>query len=62
MPRIFDELRPNYGAELFRAMKPNRFAGSDLKFKGRRGVDLGSDVAEVPNDAPPDAEVGDAED
>jgi hypothetical protein len=42
-----DELRPNYGAELFRAMKPNRFAGSDLKFKGRRAVYLDADVADV---------------
>jgi hypothetical protein len=42
-----DELRPHYGSELFRGMKPNRFAGSDLKFKGRRAVYLDADVAEV---------------
>lgn len=28
-------------------MKPNRFAGMDLKFKGRRAVLLDEDVAEV---------------
>ena len=42
-----DELRPQYGPELFRAMKPNRFAGTELKFKGRRAVYLDADVAEV---------------
>lgn len=42
-----DELRPHYGSALFRAMKPNRFAGTDLKFKGRRAVYLDADVAEV---------------
>jgi hypothetical protein len=30
-----DDLRPEYPAEFFRDMKPNRFAGSDLKYKGR---------------------------
>jgi hypothetical protein len=42
-----DDLRPQYGAELFRTMQPNRFAGTDLKFKGRRAVYLDADVAEV---------------
>ena len=42
-----DDLRPEYGAELFRSMQPNRFAGADLKFKGRRSVYLDADVAEV---------------
>ena len=42
-----DDLRPEYGPELFRNMKPNRFAGMDLKFKGRRAVLLDEDVAEV---------------
>jgi hypothetical protein len=42
-----EELRPHYGAEFFRGMKPNRFAGSELKFKGRRTVYLDADVAEV---------------
>ena len=42
-----DDLRPEYGPELFRAMKPNRFAGSELRFKGRRAVWLDPDVAEV---------------
>ena len=42
-----DELRPEYGPELFRKMKPNRFAGAELTFKGRRAVYLDADVAEV---------------
>jgi hypothetical protein len=42
-----DELRPQYGADLFRTMKPNRFASADLIFKGRRAVYLDEDVAEV---------------
>jgi hypothetical protein len=42
-----DELRPHYGAELFRTMKANRFAETDLKFNGRRAVYLDADVAEV---------------
>jgi hypothetical protein len=46
-PDQTDELRPQYGAELFRTMKPNRFAGTDLNFKGRRAVYLDADVAEV---------------
>jgi len=46
-PDLDDDLRPEYGPELFRNMKPNRFAGMDLKFKGRRAVLLDADVAEV---------------
>ena len=46
-PEPDDDLRPEYGPELFRNMKPNRFAGMDLKFKGRRAVLLDEDVAEV---------------
>jgi hypothetical protein len=46
-PDLDDDLRPEYGPELFRSMKPNRFAGMDLKFKGRRAVLLDEDVAEV---------------
>lgn len=46
-PEPDEKLRPQYGPELFRAMKPNRFAGTDLKFKGRRAVYLDADVAEV---------------
>jgi hypothetical protein len=46
-PDLNDDLRPNYGAALFRTMKPNRFAGMDLQFKGRRAVYLDADVAEV---------------
>lgn len=46
-PEQIGELRPQYGAELFRTMGPNRFAGTDLKFKGRRAVYLDADVAEV---------------
>jgi hypothetical protein len=42
-----DELRPEYGEELFGAMKANRFAGRDLTFKGRRAIYLDDDVAEV---------------
>jgi hypothetical protein len=42
-----DDLRPEYGPELFRKMKPNRFAGMDLKFKGRRAILLDEDIAEV---------------
>jgi hypothetical protein len=42
-----DDLRSEYGPEFFRAMKPNRFAGMDLEFKGRRAVYLDEDVAEV---------------
>lgn len=44
---VEDDLRPEYGPELFRNMKRNRFAGIDLKFKGRRAVLLDEDVAEV---------------
>jgi len=46
-PEPTDDLRPEYGRELFRGMKPNRFAGADLVFKGRRAVYLDADVAEV---------------
>lgn len=46
-PDLDDDLRPEYGPELFRNMKPNRFAGMDLIFKGRRAVLLDQDVAEV---------------
>lgn len=46
-PDLNDDLMPNYGAALFRSMKPNRFAGMDLQFKGRRAVYLDADVAEV---------------
>ena len=42
-----DDLRPEYPAEFFRNMKPNRFAGMDLKFKGRPPIVLDADVAEV---------------
>jgi len=42
-----DELRPEYGPALFRDMKPNRFVGAELQFKGRRAVYLDADVAEV---------------
>ena len=43
---LSDDLRPDYGPELFQRMKPNRFAGKDLVFKGRAVV-LDEDVAEV---------------
>lgn len=46
-PDSNDDLRPDYGRELFHTMKPNRFAGTDLKFNGRRVVYLDADVAEV---------------
>jgi hypothetical protein len=42
-----DELRPEYGSDLFGSMKANRFAGAELAFKGRRVVYLDEDVAEV---------------
>jgi hypothetical protein len=42
-----NDLRPEYGPELFGQMKANRFAGQDLKFKGRRAIYLDADVAEV---------------
>jgi hypothetical protein len=41
-----DDLRPHYDFD-YSTMKPNRFAGMDLKFKGRRAVLLDEDVAEV---------------
>lgn len=46
-PDLDDDLRPEYGPELFSKMKPNRFAGMNLEFKGRRAVFLDEDVAEV---------------
>ena len=46
-PDLGDDLRPEYGAELFSRVKPNRFANADLKFKGRRAVYLDEDVAQV---------------
>jgi len=46
-PDLDDDLRPEYPAEFFRGMKPNRFAGMDLKFKGRPPIILDADVAEV---------------
>jgi hypothetical protein len=46
-PDLDDDLRPEYPAEFFRNMKPNRFAGMDLKFKGRPPIILDADVAEV---------------
>jgi hypothetical protein len=46
-PDLDDDLRPEYGPELFRNMKPNRFAGRDLKLKGRPPVYLDEDVSEV---------------
>lgn len=45
--RDSDGLRPQYGPELFRNMKRNRFAGVELQFKGRRSIYLDEDVAEV---------------
>jgi hypothetical protein len=41
-----DDLRSHYDFD-YSKMKPNRFAGMDLKFKGRRAVLLDEDVAEV---------------
>ena len=41
-----DDLRPHYDFD-YSKMKPNRFAGMDLHFKGRRAVLLDEDVAEV---------------
>jgi hypothetical protein len=46
-PEPTDDLRPEYDREFFRGMKPNRFAGADLVFKGRRAIYLDADVAEV---------------
>lgn len=45
-PDIDDDLRPHYDFD-YSQMKPNRFAGMDLKFKGRRAVLLDEDIAEV---------------
>ena len=42
-----DDLRPDYGLELFSHMKRNRFAGAELQFKSRRSVYLDEGVAEV---------------
>jgi hypothetical protein len=41
-----DDLRPHYDFD-FKNWKPNRFAGMDLKFKGRPPIVLDADVAEV---------------
>jgi len=41
-----DDLRPHYDFD-FKTWKPNRFAGMDLKFKGRPPIILDADVAEV---------------
>jgi hypothetical protein len=41
-----DDLRPHYDFD-FKNSKPNRFAGMDLKFKGRPPILLDADVAEV---------------
>lgn len=42
-----DDLLSEYPPEFFRGMKPNPYAGMDLKFKDRRAVLLDEDVAEV---------------
>ena len=44
-PDLDDDLRPHYDFD-FKNMKPNRFAGMDLKFKGAQII-LDADVAEV---------------
>ena len=41
-----DDLRPHYDFD-FKKMKPNKFAGMELQFKGRRSVLLDEDVADV---------------
>src|SRR5258708_22990580 len=41
-----DDRRPHYDFD-FKNMKPNRFAGMDLKFKGKVPTLLDPDVAEV---------------
>ena len=41
-----DELRPHYDFD-FAKTKPNKFAGMELRFKGRRSVLLDEDVADV---------------
>lgn len=41
-----NDLRPHYDFD-YSKMKPNRFAGMDLQFKGRRAILLDEDVAEV---------------
>lgn len=41
-----DDLRPHYDFD-YGKMKPNRFAGRDLIFKGNRAVILDEDVAEA---------------
>jgi hypothetical protein len=46
-PEVEDDLRPEYGPDLFAAMKPNRFAGQLLQFKGKPLVALDPDVAKV---------------
>src|ERR1700687_3070427 len=42
-----DDLRPEYGPDFFKNMKPNRFAGMELRFKGQPSVFLDEDVADV---------------
>jgi hypothetical protein len=44
-PDLDDDLRPHYDFD-FKNMKPNRFPGMDLKFKGAQII-LDADVAEV---------------
>jgi hypothetical protein len=46
-PELDDDLRPEHGPEFFENMQPNRFAGMDLKFKGRPPGYLDEDVSEV---------------
>src|SRR5258708_3939123 len=46
-PDLDDDLRSEYPRQFFRDMKPNRFAGTDLKFKGRPPIRLDEDVAAV---------------
>ena len=41
-----DDLRPHYDFD-FKKMKPNKYAGMELNFKGRRSVFLDEDVADV---------------
>lgn len=45
-PDLDDDLRPEYGPELFRNMKPNRFAGKEKIYK-KAFVSLDEDVSEV---------------
>lgn len=45
-PDLEDDLRPHYDFN-YEKTKPNKFAGMELKFKGRRSVFLDEDVADV---------------